>query len=49
MVILPPPATVRGVQFKRPQKVGGLFEVGSDRVDLVNEVLHTDDAVFTWK
>jgi len=32
-------------QLEWPQEVAGLLEVGSDCVDLVDEVLHADDAV----
>lgn len=32
-------------ELEGPQEVGGLLEVGADGVDLVDEVLHTDDAV----
>ena len=34
MVDLLPPATSRGVQLERPQEVGGVLEVGSNREDL---------------
>lgn len=36
--------TVGVGQLERPQEVVGRLEVGSDRVDLVDEVLHADDA-----
>jgi len=32
-------------QLEWPQEVAGLLEVGADSVDLVDEVLHADDAV----
>ena len=32
-------------ELEGPQEVGDLLEVGADRVDLVDEVLHADDAV----
>ncbi|KND92737.1 hypothetical protein TOPH_02882 [Tolypocladium ophioglossoides CBS 100239] len=32
-------------ELKGPQEVGGLLEVGSDGVDLVDQVLHADNAV----
>jgi hypothetical protein len=32
-------------QLEGPQEVGGLLEVGADSVDLVDEILHADDAV----
>lgn len=38
-------ATVRVAELEGPQEVGGLLEVGADGVDLVDQVLHTDDAV----
>ena len=37
-------ATVGVRQLERPQEVIGLLEVGSDGHDLVNEVLHANDA-----
>ena len=37
--------TARGGQLDRPEEVGGLLEVRADRVDLVDEVLHADDAI----
>ena len=39
------PPTGRGVQLERPQKVRGVLEVGPHGEDLMNEVLHADDAV----
>merc|ERR1719239_997093 len=44
VVDLLPPPTSRGVQLERPQEVGGVLEVRSNREDLVDEVLHADDA-----
>ena len=41
--LLPPPAS-GGVQLEGPQEVGGVLEVGADGEDLVDEVLHADDA-----
>lgn len=38
-------ATVGVAELEGPQEVGGLLEVGADGVDLVDQVLHTDDAV----
>lgn len=38
-------ATGRVGELEWPQEVGGLLEVGSDGVDLVDEILHADDAV----
>ena len=38
-------ATSRVAELEGPQEVGGLLEVGADRVDLVDEILHADDAV----
>lgn len=37
--------TVGVGQLEGPQEVGGLLEVGADGVDLVDEILHTDNAV----
>lgn len=37
-------ATVGVAELEGPQEVGGLLEVGADGVDLVDEVLHADDA-----
>ena len=39
-------ATVGVGQLEGPQEVGGLLEVGADGVDLVDEILNADDAVF---
>jgi len=44
VVDLLPPPTGRGVQLERPQEVGGILEVGSNGQNLVDEILHTDDA-----
>lgn len=41
------PSTSRVTQFERPQKVVGLFKVGSDGEDFVNQILDTLDAVFS--
>lgn len=38
-------ATVGVGQLEGPQEVGGLLEVGADGVDLVDEILHADNAV----
>lgn len=38
-------AAVGVAELEGPQEVGGLLEVGADGVDLVNQVLHADDAV----
>ena len=38
-------STGRVAQFERPQEVAGLLEVGPDGKDLVNQILHADDAV----
>lgn len=40
-------ATSGVAELEGPQEVGRLLEVGSDRVDLVNEILHTDDTVLS--
>lgn len=46
MLELPWPETAgRVAKLERPQEIAGLLEVGSDGVDLVNEILHTHDAV----
>jgi hypothetical protein len=37
--------TVGVSKLKGPQEVGGLLEVGADGVDLVDKILHADDAV----
>jgi hypothetical protein len=46
MVVLLAPATVWRVELEVPQEVCCLLEVGANSVDLMNQVLHTDDAVF---
>jgi hypothetical protein len=38
-------AASRAIQLEWPQEVGSLLEVGTDSVDLVDEILHTDHAV----
>jgi hypothetical protein len=38
-------ATVGVAELEWPQEVGGLLEVGADGVDLVDEILHADNAV----
>jgi hypothetical protein len=38
-------AASRAVQLERPQEVGSLLEVGTNGVDLVDEILHTDHAI----
>lgn len=38
-------ATVGAGQLERPDKVVGLLEVGANSVDLVDQVLHADNAV----
>ena len=47
VVVLLAPASERRVQLEGPQEVVGLLEVWSDGEDLVDQVLHTDDAVAT--
>ncbi len=42
-----PKAAGRTVKLERPQEIGCLFEVWSDCVDLVYQVLHTYHAVFS--
>merc|ERR1719239_1067329 len=44
VVDLLPPPTSRGVQLEGPQEVGGILEVGSNGQNLVDKILHTDDA-----
>lgn len=40
--------TTSGVgELEGPQEVGGLLEVGADRVDLMNQILHANDAVLS--
>jgi len=41
-----PEAASRAGKLEGPQKVAGLFEVGSNSIYLVDQVLHTYDAVF---
>lgn len=38
-------ATSRVGELEGPEEVGGLLEVGANSEDLVNEILHADDAV----
>lgn len=38
-------ATVGVAELEGPQEVGGLLEVGADGVDLVDKILHADNAV----
>lgn len=45
VVGLLPPSAGGGVQLERPQEVGRVLEVGAHGQDLVDEVLHADDAV----
>jgi len=45
VVGLLPPAAIRVVQLEGPQKVGGLLELGTDGVDLVDHILNTDDVL----
>ena len=40
-------AAVGSVQLEWPQKVRGLLEVGTNGVDLVDEILHADHAVLS--
>ena len=39
------PSTSWSVQLARPEKVRGVLEVGAHGKDLVNEILHANDAV----
>ena len=43
VVVLSSPAAVGRVELEGPEEVGGLLEAGSDREDLVDQVLHADD------
>jgi len=38
------PATSGSVQLEWPQVVGGIFEVGTNGQDLMNEILHADNS-----
>ena len=49
VVVLFLPAAVGGVEFEVPEEVVGLLEVGSHSEDLVDQILHADDAVLAWK
>jgi len=44
MVCLLSPSSSWVVQLEWPQKVGCILEVGSNSQDLVDQILHTDDA-----
>merc|ERR1719427_1491482 len=44
VVDLLPPAAGGSVQLERPEKVGGVLEVGTNVEDLVNQILDTDDS-----
>ena len=44
MVCLLSPSSSWIVQLEWPQKVGSILEVGSNSQDLVDQILHTDDA-----
>ena len=39
------PSTGRGVQLEGPQEVAGVLEVGANSCDLVDQILHADDAI----
>jgi hypothetical protein len=39
-------AASRAVKLERPEEVGRLLEVGTNCVNLVDEILHTNHAVF---
>ena len=41
-----PPSTGRITQLERPQKVVRLLEIGSNRENLMNQILHTLDPLF---
>lgn len=40
-----PEAAGGAVQFEGPKEVAGLLEIGADGIDLVDQVLYTDDSV----
>lgn len=40
-----PEATGRIAQLEGPKEIAGLFEIGSDGEDLVDQVLHAHDAI----
>jgi hypothetical protein len=40
-------AASRAVQLEWPQEVGSLLKIGTDSVNLVDEILHTDHAVLS--
>merc|ERR1719360_233703 len=44
VVSLLPPSAGGVVQLEGPQEVGGVLEVGADSQNLVDQILHTDDA-----
>src|SRR5579859_1372329 len=44
LALSPPPRRI--TQLERPQKVICLFKVGSDRENLMHQILHTLDSVF---
>lgn len=47
MFELPRPKTaIRVTEFEWPEEVGSLLEVGPNSVDLMNEILHADNAIF---
>lgn len=39
--------TIRAAQFKRPQEITGLFEVGTDGENFVNQIFNTNDVEFS--
>jgi len=47
VVDLLPPAPSGSVELERPQEVGGIFEVGANSQNLMDKILHTDDAVLS--
>ena len=44
VVSLLPPSASGVVQLEGPQEVGGVLEVGADSQNLVDQILHADDA-----
>jgi len=45
VVVLLSPSAIRRVEFEVPQKVSCLLEVGSNGVNLVNQILHANDSI----
>ena len=47
VVVLLLPPSIGGVQLKGPQEVAGRLEVRADSEDLMDQILHTNDAKLT--